>query len=275
MPSSMTFGGTYLGGASYGVKVLRGPLELLPEPRLDVQDTGRDGAVSQGSYYKARYFAVNGIIIGTSYDDLYSKLDAVTAILDPTLGNQLLVLDQHRMLGASRKRGIYCRMTGGIQGFHTGPNAFEFQITFVADYPFWVTEDAQGQTATAISATPTTVYEPTGASDVVSGNRAARPVYTITNTNASSIASVTLASVTRSQTMAVTVSLAQNNQLRIDCERMHVEKSTDAGATWASAMTGVTSAQVFPLLTAGVRNQLTVTGVTTGTITIAYRGEFL
>lgn len=109
----------------------------------------------------------------------------------------------------------------------------------------------------------------------VQGTMTARPTYTIVNTDASTITTLTLTNTTRSQELTWTGSLAQNDQLRIDTERQHIEKSTDGGSTWSNAMSGLTAGDPFPRLAAGQNNAFTIAGFVAGTINITYNARWL
>ncbi len=102
------------------------------------------------------------------------------------------------------------------------------------------------------------------------------PVIIVKNTNAAAVSSVKVENVTTGETIEVTQALAQNHLLKIDTRRQHLELSTDAGTTWSSAMADISETNYsFPTLTSGVRNEITVTGVATGTFQCTHRDVFI
>jgi hypothetical protein len=107
------------------------------------------------------------------------------------------------------------------------------------------------------------------------GNAVAVPVWTVTNTDAATVGSVTLTNVTRSEALLWTGSLAQNAKLRIDSQRMYVERSTDGGTNWTGVMSGLRLGDPFPGLSPQVQNACTLEGLVAGTLGISYYARWL
>lgn len=277
MANSFTYNGEDFGDTDHGVTVIDFQDPLLADPRLDTQPRGgANGVSSRCVTLGPLYLNWVCMLEGSSRSNMMTKLDTVISELDPRNGALLLLPDHYNSIDAEVNRGCYARLNGPIIVQPKGDMAVVFNLTWEVPAGRWISATASGQSATAIDANPKTIYEPSGAADVVRGTGYARPTYTLVNTHAATLSTLTLTNVTTSEAMTWTGSLAQNNQLRIDTaeDRLHVEKSTDGGTTWSNAMSGVAVTQEFPRLAPGVRNQFTVAGFVTGTLTISYRGVF-
>lgn len=264
---SFRFGGTDF--AAYGVTVTYHPGQSLPDPKLDMQDRGGGhGGVAQSSYLGARRFTWDCMLTAPDEDTLWSRLRTVRSLLSPTLGDQWLSADH------IPDTQVLARLNGPINEIRQGFWAVSFQLNWLCADPFEYSQVEYGQSGVSIAADPTTVYEPASASAVVDGTWAPAPVWTVVNTHATPVSGVTLTNVTTGEAMSWVGTLAQNDRLRIDCAREHVEKSTDGGSSWVSAMGGIGTADQFPALQPGVRNTITVAGVATGTLDVSYRARW-
>lgn len=275
--SSFSYDSTDTDHANYGyARILNIPEQTLPPPNLDVQNRGSSlgGAVVQGVSFGPRTFSWDVLIRGTSRANLFTCLDNLKTLLNPANGEKLLQADDWTGLATAVNRACYAVVNGPIQGEPVGSTAMRLTIPWLVRRGLMVTAAAQGQTDSTIDSDPKTIYEPTAADGVVLGNHDAEPVITIKNTSGGTITSLVVANTTTSESLEYTGSLQNNWYFKIDTERMHCEYSTD-GTTYVTAMGSVATDQDFIHLDAGSRNTLTVTGLSAGEITIAYRGLFL
>jgi len=265
MGFSLTFNGYNL--AAYGLTVAQHPMPLLADIRLDYQDYGdRDGGVVQGASLKPRYMNVEGVVLAHTRRDLQDNMDDIKAVLDPRNGSKLMSLDSWP------DRGWYGVLNGPINAQPLGGSGLRVQLNFAL-------VDGVAVSLTETTQTVSVDETPEGfnctAAGVVAGNEVTRPVWLVTNTAAGTITSVVLANTTRSETMTWTGSLAQNNILRIDSDRLHVEKSTDGGTTYTNNLLYTSAASEWPKLTGGVQNACTLTGVTAGSVVVTYRARWI
>jgi len=278
---SIDVAGTDLGGSTYGVLVIAGPFPAMGEPRVDVQSRGSlHGSTSQGFTMEPLHIPLRCLIIGDAaqsdgdaYKDKFRKLDAVKTVLDPNLGEQFISIDRENdALPSDLQRGYYARVERTIIAEPKGRNAIEFNLDLVV--PEGVARGLADVTQNDTIATdPDSFTTPTAA--VLGGTNPVRPVFVLVNTDSTTITSLTLANATRSETLNLDITLAQNNQCRIDSDRETIEKSTDGGSTWANALSGLTAGDPFPRLTDGSQDTITVTGFVAGTLATTWRLEFL
>jgi hypothetical protein len=139
-----------------------------------------------------------------------------------------------------------------------------------------VTEIASASAAAVAAAGVGIVIVPVAAQGVVPGTDFCKPVWTITAGEA--LTYIALTNSTLTETLRWTGNLAEDDLLRIDSDRQTIEKSVDSGATWTSAIAGMTVGDPFPRLKSGVANSVSLTRTpSAGLISLAltYRGAFL
>lgn len=276
MAGAFTYNGTDFGDSDHGLTILGNGIHDGADPRIEANPIGgADGGYTDGGQFSFLRFAWNCIVEGSSAQDLAIKMGNVKAGLKVS-APKLLLPYFYQVYDADNNKGYFARSNGPTQPQVIGKKSCRFLINWIVDRPFAVSATASGQSGTAIDASPKTIYEPTAGDEVVRGNSTARPVWILVNTDSVTITTLTLDNVTRGESCTVTVGLAQNDQLKIDSERQHIEKSTDGGTTWTNAMSEFDiENEDFIHLSAAARNELTVTGFVAGTLDVTYRGEFL
>jgi len=267
MGNSLTYNGYDLSAPVYGLVVSRHPWPILADIHLDVQAVGGgDGAVTNGTRLKPKYATLECVVSAADRGALQTQLEAIAAVLDSRGGTRALRVD------AWPERRCMARLNGPIIIQPNGWNGASLQLNFIipSGHMTGFTEVTQSVT---IDETPESFN--VTASGAVAGTATALPTWTVTNTDAATVTSVALSNTTRDETVTWTGSLVQDALLRFDSERHFIEKSTDGGTTWASAMTGRSSGSVFPQLTAGTQNACTIRGVAGGALNIAYYARYL
>lgn len=260
MPSSITYNDVDLGGSIYNLTVMRSPRQAMPQLRLHTfQHGGADGALTQGTDFNARSFLLNCHVSGSSPSDLRDKLDNIKGVIDPRNGPKFLIIQDFWALGGN-DRGAYAVIDSALNITFAGMIAVTFPLNVFIPSGVLLSAVDTAQHIDIV-ATPTTFNVP--ASGTVSGNSTALPVWFITNTNASAVTTLTLLNNTTSQSITWATSFAQNNKLRIDAERKHVEV-LDASDAF-TALTAATNASPVVITAAGhglsTGDFLTVTGV--------------
>ncbi len=267
---SLSFDSIDLGSATYGVRHVVSPVQAQPDFRLHLHALlGRDGVTDQGNSFQARRLLANCILIGGSNADRLDRLDLVKAVVTPTAGVKSLRFDFENHL----EREYMARVNGPIIVTLKGSANLQFQLNFIVPSVFARDRAETSQTIT-VDETPEAFNVP-AAGTVPGSVEKIRPVWVITNTNAGATSSCVLVNTTRSETLTWTGALAHNDKLRIDCQREAIEKSDDGGSTYSSVISGMTVGDPFPLLTPGVQNAMTLTGVTDGSVVVTYRGLYL
>ena len=103
------------------------------------------------------------------------------------------------------------------------------------------------------------------------------PVFTLTHSGGDSWTSVEIENLTTEEVLLwnyndVSASLVAGDVLEIDCELMTV-KSTRSGVE-ASELGAIYPGAQFPVLRAGVRNALQVSGADGATLAVSYRARY-
>lgn len=79
---SFRFNGVNFGLSTYNCWVIDFEWPVLPDPKIGVYELGgASGAVTQGSQWKQSYLALDCVIVGESYADCKTKVDAFAAEL--------------------------------------------------------------------------------------------------------------------------------------------------------------------------------------------------
>jgi len=275
MANSFTFNSVDY--STYGLLVTNVERWGFAPVRLDAQQRGGGTGASVGDavYYGAGVIRLRCMVRATTIAARQGYLDSIRAGLAPTLGQKLLLLDDETGQSAAVNRG-YLVLLQSMSELALRPGAYvvEFDLEFLVPRGCAVAAVEVDRTVT-LTGSPQTVYEPNDVAAVVYGTRRARPVWEFTNSSATPVSSVTLANVTAGTTMTWTGTLAQGDKLRLYAFERHAEKYRAAQADWMNAMYGFGSAQGFVELLPTVRNQLTVTGIASGSVRLIYRGEFL
>jgi hypothetical protein len=107
------------------------------------------------------------------------------------------------------------------------------------------------------------------------GTEYAQPVYTITQNAAGGAVTVVLNNTTTNESITWAGTFESTDELKIDTARKVVELSTDAGSSYSNAMDGKSAGGVFPRLSPGVSNTLTVTGLTDASMATVYTARYI
>ncbi len=234
-------------------------------------DRAGDGVAAFVGGVKNARLTVECAMTASTAAAIWTQMDALRALLDPRAGERLLVLDFEGATALSgAARGYYALLDGPIHPSYY-PRGCTFQLYFLV--PTGKALAVTATTRTAVDATAT-LYEPATAGQVAAGSTSAHPVWTLKNTGAAA-SGVTMTNVTTGQVCRWTGALATGAWLRLDADRVLVERSTDSGTNWSVVTSGLTAADRPLALRAGARNEITVTGLAAGTVDISYRAEYL
>ncbi len=268
MALSLTYNGVDLSGSSYGVTVVRGPMQVAGPSQLFYHNTpARHGGFAAGTgFYEPRIIECTLHVLGTSWSNLKTKLDNLSWAMRPELGNVAIVFDQ-----ASDRRWVGMFM-GDIAEEPIGNGAVQFTARFLV--PSGVAESASAITqSVTIDASPKTFNVP--ATGSVAGTTHALPVWKLRNTHASTISTFTLANTTTSETLTVNYSIPQNAYVKVDTEQELISYSTD-DVTYTVIMSARSNTnKTFPRLVPAAANACSVTGFVAGTLSIDYRARYL
>jgi hypothetical protein len=276
MSHSLTYGGVYLGGDDYGVINRRSARIRRADPRLDLQQlSARDGGFAQVLSTKMLSWSDSWLISGTSRADKRRKLDNINFVLDPRNGPQELVYDDDVITDVALDRMHYA--------ITNGPQIDEVRCLHESFALNWVNPNGIQKALLATTETPTIASDPqvfnvpVSALEVVGGNNAPKPTYTIENTSGGAVTSITLTNTMRGETLRWTGVLPDTWFMRIDCERQYITRSSTGAFAGeeTSAMSGLTAGDPFPLLNPRVRNALSLSGFSTANLTVEYTAEFI
>ncbi|MCC6490668.1 MAG: phage tail family protein [Candidatus Hydrogenedentes bacterium] len=255
----------YLGDDDYGITLNMDEADLLASIDANVQDVPYGfGGVSWGHHYPGRVIPVKCWMLGESWTEVRAKLDRLNLLLTR---NGLMSLrfddvdDRFWMVRAQRPGRVTPARNGAV-----------FELSFVAPDPraYSTTETVQTINLTA-GVTNATVP----ASGVVGGSAEADPVWVLKPTGAGA-AAPSVENTSRSELAGVNTTIVSTRWVRFDATRRGIlEYSDDSGVTWASFMSVLSPASIFPRLSPGVSNAIEITGLTgTGTLVVTYRERY-
>lgn len=276
MANSITYDGTDMSGANYGVINVRAARMAMADPKLDLQIFGTaDGGESQAASLKPKRWSDSWKVVGDDRDDLRQKLDNINTLLDARLGARTLKYDQDVNFTPATLDRLHRAVTNGplIQS-HMG-NTVTFALNWLNPKGIELALSATSETPT-IDETPESFFVPVAADEVVEGNNNVAPVFTIENTSGGDVTAVTLVNDSRSETLRWTGVFADAEFMKIDCVREHIETSVIGDFTdKVNRMGGLTTGDPFLKLTAQLRNALTLTGFSAANLTVDFTAEFL
>lgn len=268
---------TDLGTATYGLTVVGAPkLPMLAKAKARRQSIAQSNTSILGAdYFDTAMLTLTCSVSGTSWATLCAKIDNIKAALDPRKGNHIILID-----GITDRYWVGALMDGVDWGW-LAAHANRFDLVFTLTSPMaYAVSPPDDQTVT-VSSSPTSFKVPADsvptplATDIVSGTEDAYPEWVIKCTSGAS--SLVLANTTTSETITL-LAISAGDWIRMDRETNHVEVSDDSGSTYSSAMAKVATTATtpnIPRLTPGVQNELTLTGLATGEIVIAYTPRYL
>lgn len=265
MSYSVIVNGVNLRSSSYGIYRREMEEPILPAPVLDFQSVPYSyGGQAQGGFYGPRSLTIPCFMVGESNADLYTKLDNLRALLDAET-NQTIEIE-----------GIPDRYWSGradseITGTRINERVMEFDLSFLCADPRAYAKTQRTTPDFAITADPMALTVETA---VVAGTAYTDPVWTIKNSAVATATNIELANTTTTETMHWVGSLGTSCYLRIDSDSWQVTKSTDGGSNFTAANSGIQATSLFPRLKPRVQNSISVTGVSTGTVSLTYRARY-
>ena len=258
---------TDLGGASYGLVLLRGERVGLSGAQIDLGELpGFDGGYAMVNGSRLRQMVLPCLVSGSSHSDALSKVESVVALLNPALGSQYLKLD------SESDRAWLGKVGGEISKKPRGIAAFELSIPWVCEHAhaYSTSETVQSET---VSSDPEAANVP--ASGVVAGSAYAYPVWVVKNTSGSDSDPLSLNNATTAETVSTSAGLANGAWARFDAARQIIEKSTDSGSSWSAWMTARGAYRAIPRLKPGVANSISLGGLSAGSLVCTYRARYL
>jgi len=226
-----------------------------------------DGGALHAEHFGISELTLNCVIRAADSTELATFRDNLRSILDPRLGDGWIKIDYQT------DRFYVGRLMAGVDWEHLAMHAGQITLPFKLSKACAYASSETVQTI-AVAASPQSFDVPDGSGEVVGGTAEVRPVWVIKNTSGGTSGALTLANATTGETFSTTAGIANGAWLRIDSERQHVEISTDSGVTWTTAMSNVNSPWL-PTLQPGVQNELTLTGLTAGSVVCTYRTRYL
>ncbi len=275
MADSFSYDSTDLDTLGLNVQPYNEP--WMPIPNLSKSRPPQGPAEFHGVNYQEGSIVLDCVVRGSSTADLHSKLDTIALLLDPTLGNKRLDVDE------ITDRFWYARLVSGIQAPQKGDRSTTFQLRFET------VEGAHSTTlddATFTIATDPATFQVNFAS-AVGGTAKSRPVWYIRNTTGGPIiGTITLQNTTLNDpAFSWSGQFEDDRWLRIgslDAAGRYLftlDKSDTGGAdptaeTYTSVISGYNSGD-WPLLKPGTQNAMSITGVPAGTMRWIYRDRFI
>lgn len=274
MAHSVDLNGTDLSGDDYNLTVMRSGFIVYPQTSIDIAALPYAyGGVSQGAFAGTRGIRLECVMRGTTHDDVKEKLDNLRLLL-----YQCRSADVTLTLHTFSDRYWMVRHIGEITGEFAGINAIKFPLDFVAPDPRAYSNTLTTQTET-LNASPYS-FDVADSGVVVAGTAQADPVWYIRNTTGGAVTSVILANSTRGETLTFTSSLANGYWIKVDAQQTTqiVYISTASGddptaLSYNVSMSGLTG--WFPMLSPGVSNTCSITGINNGTCVIYYRARYM
>jgi len=265
---SIIYNGVDLSGANYGIVLEGHPVPAIMSPDVDVQEVAHGGGISQGKTYRPIVFGATVAVRGASPSDLRQKIEAMHTLFDVE-SDKTLVFD----IAGWRHKRWNARLYRPSLDQVINDRTVRLTLAFICANPI-----AESTELLTENYTPTsnafTFYVPDDVAATVGGNCFATPVYTIKATAGGTESTVKVKNVTRDEEIVYNVALADGHWLRINTALMSVQKSTDSGTTWTNVI-GSCDTGPFPVLTAGVRNEMLLTGADNSTLEVEYRRRYL
>ena len=250
MANSFTFNGTDF--ADYGLVVNRwDPALSFTRDASQIQLPTK--AIAGVANYPPKNISLAITISATTIAAMLSYIDDIKGLLNIEGGYSLILDNQSARYWTARFKSIEGRMIS--------PLTFQGQLTFVADDPA-AYSTSNTSSDFNIDSDPKTVTETPG------GNMIIFPVYTLTAGEDLTGVTIKIQNVGRNEELQWTGSLANGEELEIDCDAWTVKKE---GTEDMATVTGE-----FPWLDGGSANSIKITALaSTGTLNIAYRDKYV
>ncbi len=249
----------------------------MPVPNLTKARPPQGPAEFHGVNYQEGSILLDCVVRGSSTADLHSKLDTIVLLLDPTLGNKRIDLDE------IPDRFWYARLVSGIPAPQKGAMTTTFRLRFeMTGGGHSTTEDDDTFT---IASDPDSFNVDSGGA--IGGTAKTSPVWYIRNTTGGIVGTpITLQNTTLNDPAFSWEGVLEDGRwLRIGSINAAgrflpaLDKSDGAGAdataeTYTSVMSGYNSGD-WPLLKPNVQNAMAVTGLSSGVMRWVYRDRFI
>lgn len=268
----LVYDGTAVNASTYGFMLQDHPLFSMPNERmLESESVDRDGGFGRFLREGIRGISIIGVVKGRDLSELMQRIDDLCYLFDPTKREKLLTLEQLASLPENLARGWWVQ---ALPIEIETPKGFscEVRLRFQVSDPYAVTLTEFNESVTVV-ASPHTLYVPSGLNSEVPGNRIAWPVTQVTNSG-TAVSPVSLQSMETGDTMTWNGTLDTGHILKADSEAETLVRSTDGGTVWTNVIGQLASAPKWPTLLPRERNELRLTGVTSGTLSVSYRGRF-
>ncbi len=132
MADSFSFNGIDLSGSTYGVTVVDGPQEFLPNPRIStLARPNAHGAILRGEFLQEKHLVIPVVIEGSNHADLLAKCQALRGVFHPREGEKQIILDYQD------DRTIKGRLESGLGAVPVGCRAIETELKFICGDPTW------------------------------------------------------------------------------------------------------------------------------------------
>lgn len=275
MADSFSYDSTDLDALGLNVQPYNEP--WMATPNLSKARPPQGPAEFHGVNYREGVVTLDCVVRGTSTADLHSKLDIIVLLLDPTLGNKRIDLDE------ITDRFWYARLVSGIPAPQKGDRSTTFQLRFETA--------GSGHSTTEDDDTFTILTDPDGfnvdSAGAIGGTAKTSPVWYIRNTTGADVTgTITLQNTTLNDpALSWSGTLEDDRWLKvggIDAVGRFfysLRKSDGTGAdptieTYTSVISGYNSGD-WPLLKPNTQNAMNVTGLSAGTVRWVYRDRFI
>lgn len=273
MATSFSYGGTDL--SAFGLSVTDYTIPEMANIGFETHAAAQGDSEFTSVNKTTRTIALECAVSAASKSLLRGRLDTIRGLLNPVLGDKILIIsdnDDRRYIG--RTKSITPPAWKGQWGI-----GFTVTIECLAN----TQAIAEVNASTAIATNPDTLTISS-----VEGNESRIPVeiYVRNETGADlTSAAITIANDTTSESIVWTGTLEDDRWLRfgtLDANGRFtstISKSTSTGSdpeaeSYSDVESGYTSGD-WPRLRGGVDNDITVTGISTGTLEWTYRGRFI
>ena len=243
--------------------VERGTTEIAPE--INAPSVGipyMPGTYGFDAYAGARKWQFSCFIYGDSISAIQTMLtNAMRTLNEPSAK----VLE----IGTFTDRYWLAQFTGASNLEWIGSKAARFNLNFVSTDPH-----AYSNSLTSLSFTQNSGPDShTITALEAAGSAWAEPIITLDPDTSPSSVIIANAATGESTTYGTTFTEGATNRLRCHSGLFLWQTSTDSGANWTTAMTGVSG--TFPRIKPGVENIITITGFAAGGVAVEFRARYL
>jgi len=273
MANSFTYGGTDL--STYNLKVVDYDIPEMASIDFNTHTAMEGDSAFTSINHQVRTISIECAVSGNTPTALQTNMDAIKGILNPILTDKVITIDditERQFLGRVRSIG-----TPSVKG--KSVKVFTIQIECIAE--MFATEETESSTAIATDPDTLTI-------STVTGNAHRQPValYVRNQTGGTLTGqTVSVSNDTTNETLTGEVTIQNGFWLQIGALASNgtftavLKMSTTSGSdpdalTFIDVISMYTSGD-WPRLKGGVDNDITVTGISTGTLQWKYRARYL